>query len=177
MCYGVIAAEDFDVGSQWETLEYLRKMGFPVSEHTRHFTGLEDTITYCEEWAEKRDVLGYEIDGMVIKIDDLSLNLKLGVAGKDPRGAVAFKFPAQEVATKLNDIGVNVGRTGVLTPYAILEPVEVGGVTIKQATLHNFDFVAKKDIRLGDRVIIKRAGEVIPYVVRPIVDELSLIHI
>jgi len=171
LCYGVIAAEDFDVGSQWETLEYLRKMGFPVSEHTRHFTGLEDTITYCEEWAEKRDVLGYEIDGMVIKIDDLSLNLKLGVAGKDPRGAVAFKFPAQEVATKLNDIGVNVGRTGVLTPYAILEPVEVGGVTIKQATLHNFDFVAKKDIRLGDRVIIKRAGEVIPYVVRPIVDE------
>ena len=170
LCYGVVAAENFDVDSQWDTLEHLRRMGFPVSEHSRHFIGLEGAIAYCEEWAEKREVLDYEIDGMVIKIDDLSLTSELGVAGKDPRGAVAFKFPAQEVTTTLNDIGVNVGRTGVLTPYAVLEPVEVGGVTVKQATLHNFDFVAKKDIRLGDRVIIKRAGEVIPYVIRPIVD-------
>ncbi|MEN6409494.1 MAG: NAD-dependent DNA ligase LigA, partial [Anaerolineaceae bacterium] len=92
----------------------------------------------------------------------------LGVVGKDPRGAIAYKFPAREVTTRLNDIGVNVGRTGVLTPYAILEPVEIGGVIVKQATLHNFDYIAEKDIRVGDRVLLKRAGEVIPYVIGPV---------
>ncbi len=97
----------------------------------------------------------------------------MGFVGKDPRGAMAFKFPAREVTTRLNDIGVNVGRTGVLTPYAILEPVEIGGVVVKQATLHNFDFIAEKDIRIGDRIMLKRAGDVIPYVIGPIFDVRS----
>jgi len=107
---------------------------------------------------------------MVIKIDDLNLAAELGFVGKDPRGAIAFKFPAREVTTTLNDIGVAVGRTGVLTPYAMLEPVEIGGVVVERATLHNFDFISEKDIRVGDRVLIKRAGEVIPYVIGPVVD-------
>jgi DNA ligase (NAD+) len=105
---------------------------------------------------------------MVIKLDDLALALELGTVGKDPRGAVAFKFPAREVTTRLNSIGVAVGRTGVLTPFAVLEPVEIGGVVVERATLHNFDFITEKDIRLGDRVLVKRAGEVIPYVIGPV---------
>jgi len=105
---------------------------------------------------------------MVVKINDLSLAEDLGFVGKDPRGAIAYKFPALEVTTKLQDIGVNVGRTGVLTPYAMLEPVEIGGVIVKQATLHNFDFIHEKDIRVGDRVLVKRAGDVIPYVIGPV---------
>jgi DNA ligase (NAD+) len=110
------------------------------------------------------------MDGMVIKINDLDLANDLGVVGKDPRGAIAYKFPAMEVSTQLLDIGVNVGRTGVLTPDANLEPVEIGGVIVKQATLHNFDYIKEKDIRIGDRVLVKRAGEVIPYVIGPIED-------
>ena len=110
---------------------------------------------------------------MVIKINDLNLANDLGFVGKDPRGAIALKFPAQEVTTRLLDIGVNVGRTGVLTPYAILEPVEIGGVIVKQATLHNFDYILEKDIRVSDRVRVKRAGEVIPYVIGPLVDARS----
>jgi DNA ligase (NAD+) len=105
---------------------------------------------------------------MVLKLDDLRLAADLGFVGKDPRGAVAFKFPAREVTTKLNAIGVAVGRTGVLTPYAVLEPVEIGGVIVERATLHNFDYIAEKDIRAGDRVLVKRAGEVIPYVIGPV---------
>ena len=103
-----------------------------------------------------------------VKINDLGLAAELGVVGKDPRGAIAFKFPAREVTTRLSDIGVNVGRTGVLTPYALLEPVNIGGVIVKQATLHNFDYILEKDIRIGDRVLVKRAGDVIPYVIGPI---------
>jgi DNA ligase (NAD+) len=129
---------------------------------------LEEAITWAESWADRRGQLPFEVDGMVIKINDVRLANDLGFVGKDPRGAVAFKFPAQEVTTRLMDIGVNVGRTGVLTPYAMLEPVEIGGVVVKQATLHNFDYIAEKDIRIGDRVRVKRAGEVIPYVIGPV---------
>ena len=112
----------------------------------------------------------YEIDGAVVKINDHILSEDLGIVGKDPRGAIAFKFPALKVSTKLLDVGVNIGRTGVLTPYAILEPVEIGGVIVNRATLHNFDYIAEKDIRIGDRLMIKRAGDVIPYVIGPIFD-------
>ena len=112
----------------------------------------------------------YETDGVVIKLNDLQVSSELGFVGKDPRGAIAFKFPAREVSTNLLDIGINVGRTGVLTPTAVLEPVEIGGVIVKQATLHNFDYIAEKDIRIGDRVLVKRAGEVIPYVIGPVID-------
>ncbi|NOY99747.1 MAG: NAD-dependent DNA ligase LigA [Chloroflexi bacterium] len=159
--------------SQWGRLEYLRALGFPVTDAARRFDDIEEAIAYIESWGERRADLPYDADGVVIKIDDLNLAADLGVVGKDPRGAVAFKFPAQEVTTRLLDIRVNVGRTGVLTPYAVLEPVEIGGVKVERATLHNFDFIAGKDIRIGDRVLVKRAGEVIPYIIGPIVEARS----
>ena len=145
-------------------------MGFPVTDVAKRFDNFEKAIAYTESWEKKRDSLSYETDGMVIKIDDLTLAAELGFVGKDPRGAIAFKFPAREVTTKLLDIRVSVGRTGVLIPNAVLEPVEIGGVIVERATLHNFDYIAEKDIRIGDRVLVKRAGEVIPYVIGPVVD-------
>jgi DNA ligase (NAD+) len=159
--------------SQWEVLEYLKALGFPVTDIARRFDNCEDAIAYAESWDQKRDELHYEADGMVIKIDNLNLARELGFVGKDPRGAIAFKFPAREVTTKLLDIRVNVGRTGVLIPNAVLEPVEIGGVVVERATLHNFNYIAEKDIRVGDRVLVKRAGEVIPYVIGPVVDARS----
>ena len=172
LVYAIVHHEGGDIPTtQWGTLNYLRELGFPVSIVSRHCTALEEVIQLCLE--TDPNAFPYEVDGMVIKINDLILSEQLGVAGKDPRGAIAYKFPAQEVTTQLNDIGVNVGRTGVITPYAILEPVEIGGVIVKQATLHNFDFIQEKDIRVGDRVLVKRAGEVIPYVIGPIVDVRS----
>jgi DNA ligase (NAD+) len=157
--------------SQWSTLEYLRGLGFPVSQASAYCSTVEEAIALCLE-TDPND-FPFEVDGMVIKIDDLALANDLGVVGKDPRGAIAYKFPAQEVTTRLQDIGINVGRTGVITPYAILEPIEIGGVIVRQATLHNFDFILDKDIRIGDRVLVKRAGEVIPYVIGPIEDARS----
>ncbi len=168
--YAILDAEGLTVSTQWEVLSYLRKMGFPVCPDVTFLPHIEAVIAYCQDWIEKRNQLNYEADGMVIKINDLTIQERLGVVGKAPRGAIAFKFPAREATTKLLDIGINVGRTGSLNPYAILEPVEVGGVTIKQATLHNADDIARKDIRIGDTVIVKRAGEVIPYVVGPVVE-------
>jgi DNA ligase (NAD+) len=156
--------------SQWELLKYLKALGFPVTDVAKRFDDIESAIKYTETWNEGRDNLSYEADGMVIKIDDLNLATELGFVGKDPRGAIAFKFPAREVTTTLQEIRVNVGRTGVLTPYAVLEPVEIGGVIVERATLHNFDFISEKDIRPGDRVLVKRAGEVIPYVIGPVVE-------
>ena len=156
--------------TQWDLLNYLKDLGFPVSNLARLCPSLDDAIAYCDQMGEKRDTIPYEIDGMVLKLNDLALADSLGVAGKDPRGAIAYKFPAREVSTRLVDIRVNVGRTGVITPYAVLEPVEIGGVVVKQATLHNFDYIAENDIRVGDRVMLKRAGDVIPYVIGPILD-------
>ncbi len=170
LVYQIVQSEQRTPETQWETLHRLREWGFPVSDQVAYCRSIEEAIRVCEEWAEKRDRLAYEADGMVIKINDLRLAADLGVVGKDPRGALAFKFPAREVTTRLLEIGINVGRTGVLTPTAILEPVEVGGVIVKQATLHNFDYIFEKDIRIGDRVLIKRAGDVIPYVIGPVVD-------
>jgi|CXWL01.1.fsa_nt_gi DNA ligase (NAD+) len=174
LIYQIVHSEGGKVPtSQWEILEYLKALGFPVADVAKRFNDLESAIAYTETWNEGRDKLAYEADGMVIKIDDLNLAADLGFVGKDPRGAIAFKFPAREVTTTLNEIGVAVGRTGVLTPYAMLEPVEIGGVVVERATLHNFDFIAEKDIRVGDRVLVKRAGEVIPYVIGPVVDARS----
>jgi DNA ligase (NAD+) len=170
LCYAVVESRGIEFRTQWELLEALREFGFPVTDVARKFSRLDDAVAYCESWVAKRDDLPYETDGMVIKVNDLRLAADLGVVGKDPRGAMALKFPAREATTRLKDIGVNVGRTGVLTPYAILEPVEIGGVTVKQATLHNFDYISDKDIRIGDRVLVKRAGDVIPYVIGPVVE-------
>lgn len=169
LCYAIVEADGPVPPTQWETLHYLRALGFPVSEHIARFENLDALAAYCEEWAKKRDTVPYELDGLVIKVDDLRTQAAMGVVGKAPRGAVAYKFPAREATTKLLDIGVNVGRTGVLTPYAILEPVRLGGVTISKATLHNFDDLQRKDIRIGDTVILRRAGDVIPYIVGPVV--------
>ncbi|MDX9992630.1 MAG: NAD-dependent DNA ligase LigA, partial [Anaerolineales bacterium] len=159
--------------SQWQLLNWLKQLGFPVTDAARRFDALAEAIAYTETWENRRDELGYEADGMVIKLDDLGLADELGIVGKDPRGAVAFKFPAREVTTGLLNIEVEVGRTGVLTPKAVLEAVEIGGVVVKNATLHNFDYIAEKDIRIGDRVLVKRAGEVIPYVIGPVVGARS----
>ena len=156
--------------SQWELLKYLESFGFPITDVAKRFDDIEFAIAYTETWNTRRDELTYEADGMVIKIDDLNLAAELGFVGKDPRGATAFKFPAREVTTKLLDIRVSVGRTGVLIPNAVLEAVEINGVIVERATLHNFDYIAEKDIRVGDRVLVKRAGEVIPYVIGPVVD-------
>jgi DNA ligase (NAD+) len=156
--------------SQRELLEYLRALGFPVTRDVQVFKDIESAIAYTASWDKRRDELPYEADGMVIKIDDLDLAADLGFVGKDPRGAIAFKFPAREVTTKLLGIEVEVGRTGVLTPKAVLEPVEINGVIVRNATLHNFDYISEKDIRPGDRVLVKRAGEVIPYVIGPVLD-------
>ncbi len=169
-CYSIIESSGAPHQRQWLVLEQLKELGFPVEEHARICESIDDVITTLGQLAGKRESFAYEIDGMVIKVDDLELADSLGVVGKDPRAAIAFKLPAEEKTTQLLEIGLNVGRTGVITPYAILEPVYVGGATIKQATLHNFDFIREKDIRVGDRVLIKRSGDVIPYVIGPIVD-------
>ncbi len=173
LVYQIVAWEDEKLpppATQWETLEALRAWGFPVTDIAQRYQSLEEAIAYAESWARQRDRLPFEADGMVIKIDDLRLAADLGFVGKDPRGAIAFKFPAREVTTTLREIRVNVGRTGVLTPYAVLEPVEIGGVIVERATLHNFDYIAEKDIRPGDRVWVKRAGDVIPYVIGPVIE-------
>ncbi|MGB7116838.1 MAG: NAD-dependent DNA ligase LigA, partial [Anaerolineales bacterium] len=168
LVYEIVAAEGEVPNTQLERLAYLRNFGFPVTQYAVHLRNLDDVINECENWAERRYQIPYEVDGMVIKINELDLAADLGFVGKDPRGAIAYKYPSQEEITQLFDIGVNVGRTGVLTPYAILEPVDIGGVIVKQATLHNFDFIAEKDIRIGDQVRLKRAGEVIPYIIGPV---------
>ncbi len=172
LCYTVVAyeGEPAPPSTQVETLAYLAGLGFPVPQVAVHFDDLESVIAFCQEWVGKRDTLPYEIDGMVIKINDLRVAADLGIVGRTPRGAIAFKFPGREATTVLREIRVNVGRIGTLTPYAVLEPVSIGGVTVSRATLHNFDYIAANDIREGDRVIVKRAGDVIPQIVRPIVD-------
>lgn len=169
LCYSIVEADGPVPPTQWETLAYLRGLGFPVSEHIARFESLDEVIAYCEGWIGKRDTAPYELDGLVIKVDDLATRATMGVVGRAPRGAVAFKFPGREATTRVLDIGVNVGRTGALTPFAYLEPVLLGGVTIRKATLHNFEDLQRKDIRIGDRVIVRRAGDVIPYVVGPVV--------
>lgn len=168
LVYQVVKNSGEELRSQWELLQFLQSLGFPVTKLAVLCETIEDAIQVCLKANETRDQVPFEIDGMVIKLDDLKVSDALGFVGKDPRGAMAYKFPAREVSTHLNEIRVNVGRTGVLTPYAVLEAVEIGGVVVRQATLHNFDYIAEKDIRVGDMVMLKRAGDVIPYVIGPI---------
>jgi len=167
--YQIVTGTGTPPETQVDALEQLQAWGFPVPDYD-YAANLEKVVELIEGWQIRRDRLDYEIDGAVIKLNDLELTEDLGVVGKAPRGAIAYKYPAQEVVTGLEQIRVNVGRTGVLTPYAVLEPVEIGGVTVRQATLHNFDFIQDKDIRVGDQVRVKRAGDVIPYVIGPEVD-------
>jgi len=154
--------------THWETMEWLKSLNFKVNPNNRRLKNIEEVENFYKTWEAQRESLQYEADGIVIKINQLNLHVELGDIGHEPRWAIAYKFPAVQGTTVLKDIGISVGRTGTLNPYAILEPVSVGGVTIKQAALHNEDDIRRKDIRIGDTVIIQRAGEVIPEVVGPI---------
>jgi DNA ligase (NAD+) len=171
LCYSIVDPPEETPATQWEVLARLEALGFPVARDVnRHFDALEDAIAYCETWMERRDTLTYEADGLVIKVNDLALWDALGVVGKDPRAAIAFKFPAREKTTKLLAVTVSVGRTGVLTPNAVLEPIEIGGVTVERASLHNWDEIERLDVRVGDRVFVERRGDVIPKVTRVVHD-------
>jgi DNA ligase (NAD+) len=171
--YDIVAWSGGDVPEQqWDRLELLRALGFPVSKEVRCCETLDEIAEWYELWQrETRNAINYEVDGLVIKINDQPLAAQLGYVGKDPRGALALKFPAQEKVTRFKELVVNVGRTGVLAPNALLEPIEIGGVVVQHATLHNFEEIARKDIRVGDAVVVKRAGDVIPYVVGPVVEQ------
>jgi len=164
----VFAALEIDsenLQSHTESLDFLRSMGFVVSEYNT-FESIESVIDFTKEWTEKRHGLEYEIDGLVIKVDDLEMQKKLGEKSKSPRWAIAYKFPAEEKETEVVDIIVQVGRTGAITPAAVLKPVRVAGSVVSRATLHNEDFIKEKDIRIKDRIIIHKAGDIIPEVVR-----------
>jgi DNA ligase (NAD+) len=167
-CYGIGASEGLDHKRHSESIEWLREHGFKVNQEVELHRDIDSVAAACRRWEERRENLDYEIDGVVVKIDDYETQSSLGVVGREPRWAIAFKFAPTTAVTKLVKIGVNVGRTGNLIPFAMLEPVQVGGVTVSKATLHNEEDLARKDIREGDQVVVMRAGEVIPQVVSPI---------
>jgi DNA ligase (NAD+) len=165
----VIGGPEFT--SHHDTLEFLRTLGFPVNPAITIVDSIDAVTQFCQEWKERRHELPYEIDGVVIKVDDLSQREQLGFTSRAPRWAIAFKFPPEEKHTLLLDIQVSVGRTGRTTPFAVLEPVFVGGSTVGMATLHNRDQVAAKDVRPGDTVVVRKAGDVIPEVVGPVLSK------
>jgi DNA ligase (NAD+) len=156
--------------TQWEALQLIREWGFPVNPHIQLATTLDEVLDYCKKWENERFNLPYEIDGVVIKINDFAQQQELGTVARDPRWAIAFKYPPTQVATQLLDIRVNIGRTGSVNPWALLEPVNIRGVTVSRAALHNEGDIQRKDLRIGDWVLVQRAGEVIPQVVKPIVE-------
>jgi len=157
--------------TQWQALRKLETLGLPVNPNVERAGSIDDVLQYCRQWENRRDDLDYEIDGVVVKVDDLALQQRLGIVARDPRWAIAFKFKPREARTKLLDIAVSVGRTGTLNPNAVLSPVQIGGVTVKSATLHNIDYINNNDIRIGDVVLVTRAGDVIPRVVGPVTAE------
>lgn len=168
--YSIVSADGEVPATQRETLALLESLGFPRPREIEVFDDLQAVADYCEAMVDARESLPYEADGLVVKINELDIREALGTVGGRPRGAIAYKFPAQEAVTTMLDVEFTVGRTGIITPAAILEPVPIAGVTVSRASLHNFDAVAERDIRVGDRVVVKRAGDVIPYVTGPIVD-------
>lgn len=156
--------------TQWETLDLLRAFGFVINDDVRLCETYDAAITYAHAWMQKRDDLQYEVDGVVLKVNSLAQQRELGVAGRDPRWALAYKFPAREATSILRNIIVSVGRTGNITPAAEIAPVQLSGVTVSNASLHNADLIEKLDLRIGDRVMLKRAGDVIPYIIGPVVE-------
>ena len=168
--YAIGPVEGVELHSQRETLAFLHALGLPINKDARAFHDFEEALAYCREWMLRRDTLDYEVDGVVLKIDSFAQQRELGVVGRDPRWAIAWKFPARETSSRLIDITINVGRTGVITPNALIDAVNIGGVTVRNASLHNADYIAERDIRIGDYVMVKRAGDVIPYIIGPIVD-------
>jgi DNA ligase (NAD+) len=166
-CYSVGAVEGLSFDRQYDALEWLREHGFRVNPDIEVHSGTEEVIAACVAWEERRDRLDYDIDGVVVKVNDLDLQRRLGVVGREPRGAIAWKFPPTTATTTLEKIAWNVGRTGHMVPFAQLDPVQVSGVTVKLATLHNEEDLRRKDLRDGDEVIVLRAGDVIPQVLAP----------
>ena len=166
-CYSVGALEGLSFDTHWESLEWMRDHGFKVHRDVEIHDTVDEVVAACRGWEERRDRLDFEIDGVVVKVDDLDLQRQLGVVGREPRGAIAWKFPPTTATTLLNGVAWNVGRTGHMVPFAMLEPVQVSGVTVKLATLHNEEDLRRKDVREGDEVIVMRAGDVIPQVVSP----------
>jgi DNA ligase (NAD+) len=166
-CYSVGALDGIEFETHWDSLEWLRAHGFKVNRDVERHDTVEQVVAACRAWEERRDRLDFEIDGVVVKVDDLELQRQLGVVGREPRGAIAWKFPPTMATTILNGVAWNVGRTGHMVPFAMLEPVQVSGVTVKLATLHNEEDLRRKDVRDGDEVIVMRAGDVIPQVVSP----------
>jgi DNA ligase (NAD+) len=171
--YGVGAMEGISFQRHSQALEWLRERRFPVNAEIRQADDVDEVMAICRSWQERRDELDYEIDGVVVKVDDYELQRRLGVVGREPRAAVAWKFPPMTAVTKLRQVHWNVGRTGHLVPFASLDPVRVSGVTVKMATLHNEEDLARKDVREGDDVIVLRAGDVIPQVVSPAPDAVK----
>ena len=167
-CHGVGSIDGTRFSRHSEALDFLRDAGLPVNPTTERLESLEEVFAFCERWERDRHSVDYEIDGVVIKVDQIALQEELGATAKAPRWAIAYKFPPEERTTVLRDIFVHTGRTGVVTPFASLEPVFVGGVTVTTATLHNEDEVKRKDVRPKDTVIVRRAGDVIPEVVGPV---------
>ncbi len=169
--YSIGAVEGKTFKKHTEILEFLRESGFAVNPRFKVCNGLEEVKTFIESWKNERNVVDYATDGVVVKVNDLALQRELGYVGRDPRWACAFKYPPEEVVTRVLDISVNVGRTGALTPLATFEPTVVAGTTVSKATLHNEDEMRRKDIRIGDKVVIRKAGEIIPEVVRVLVEQ------
>ncbi|MFM0831333.1 NAD-dependent DNA ligase LigA [Staphylococcus epidermidis] len=168
--YSVNDLTEFNATTQSEALEELDQLGFKTNQERERVSDIEGVLNYIEKWTSKRESLSYDIDGIVIKVNDLSQQEEMGYTQKSPRWAIAYKFPAEEVITKLLDIELSIGRTGVVTPTAILEPVKVAGTTVSRASLHNEDLIHERDIRFGDSVVIKKAGDIIPEVVKSILD-------
>jgi DNA ligase (NAD+) len=166
--YGLGWVEGEVPPTHWDTLKYLKSLGFKISPTSALLGDISQAESFYQRWVEEREHLPYEADGVVVKVNRFDFQRRLGAVGREPRWAAAYKFPATQATTRLLDIKVSVGRTGTLNPYAILEPVSVGGVTVKRAALHNEDDIRRKDIRIGDTVIVQRAGEVIPEVVAPV---------
>ena len=160
--WGIGHCEGIDFKTHADVFEYLKEAGFRVSPHFKLCNNIEEVIEYCDSWEPKRDKLEFEIDGMVVKVNDLAQQEALGVTAKSPRWAIAYKFPAERALTEIEDIIIQVGRTGVITPVAILKPVHLSGTTVSRATLHNFDEMTRLDVKIGDKVYVEKSGEIIP---------------
>lgn len=169
--YNVPNARNMGFKTHSESLEYLDKLGFKTNKERKSCNSIDEVLEFIEYWSTKLNDLAYEIDGLVIKVDDLENQIEIGYTAKNPKWAIAYKFPAEEVTTVLKDITFSVGRTGSINPNAVLEPVRVSGTIVQRATLHNEDFIKSKDIRIGDKVVVRKAGYIIPEVVRPVIEE------